>query len=180
VTLKSGKALSATLGLGGNIGDVAHTMGKALDLLQAVYGLNISQISSLYKTPPWGIKNQDWFVNACFEISTTLSPHQLLEHCLAVELQLKRVRTLRWGPRTIDIDVLTFEGYSSDEPKLTVPHPRMLERAFVLVPLCEIAPKLQVSGKTIENWVKEADRSGIEKIEGGLLWWEPKTIFRSS
>jgi len=171
--LKITGAKSATLGLGGNIGDVAETMGKALDLLQAVPGLEIVKVSSLYKTPPWGIVTQDWFVNACVEISTTLSPHQLLEQCLSIELQLKRVRTLRWGPRTIDIDVLTFEDYTSGEPKLTVPHPRMLERAFVLVPLGEITPELKVSGKSIEDWIKEADRSGIEKIEGSLPWWQP-------
>lgn len=163
---------SATLGLGGNIGDVVFTMRKALDKLQAHEGLDIVKISSLYKTPPWGIEDQDWFVNACVEISCTLSPQELLEQCLATEKHLKRKRTLRWGPRTIDIDVLTFENYESDEAKLTVPHPRMLERAFVLVPLAEITPDLEISGQSALNWLQAVEQADIEKINCTMPWWK--------
>ncbi len=162
----------ATLGLGGNIGDVVATMRKALDRLQAHSGLDIVKISSLYKTPPWGFKDQDWFVNACVEVVSTLSPHELLEQCLATEKHLKRKRTLRWGPRTIDIDVLTFENYESDEAKLTVPHPRMLERAFVLVPLADIAPELIVSGHSVQHWLEGIERDEINKIDCEMPWWK--------
>jgi 2-amino-4-hydroxy-6-hydroxymethyldihydropteridine diphosphokinase len=163
---------SATLGLGGNIEDVVSTMRKALDKLQAHSSLDIVKISSLYKTPPWGIEDQDWFVNACVEISCTLSPHELLEQCLATEKHLKRERTLRWGPRTIDIDVLTFDNYESSEPKLTVPHPRMLERAFVLVPLAEIAPNLKISGHSVQCWLESVEQDKIEKINYEMPWWK--------
>ncbi len=169
---KSNLLKSATLGLGGNIGDVVSTMRKALDKLQAQSGLDIVKISSLYKTPPWGIEDQDWFVNACVEVATTLSPHQLLEQCLTTEKHLKRKRTLRWGPRTIDIDLLTFENYESDETKLTVPHPRMLERAFVLVPLAEIAPELIVSGHSVQHWLGSVEQADIEIIDSEMPWWK--------
>jgi 2-amino-4-hydroxy-6-hydroxymethyldihydropteridine diphosphokinase len=162
---------SATLGLGGNIGDVVTTMGKALDRLQAHTELKIVKISSLYKTPPWGIEDQDWFVNACVEVVSTLSPHQLLEQCLATEKHLKRKRILRWGPRTIDIDVLTYEDYESDEAKLTIPHPRMLERAFVLVPLADIAPDLIVLGNSVQYWLEGVDTGDIEKLKTDGPWW---------
>ncbi len=160
------------LGIGGNIGDVVSTMGKALDYLQARPGIDIVQISPLYKTPPWGIEDQDWFINACAEVSCTLSPVELLEQCLAAEKHLNRERTLRWGPRTIDIDVLTFEGYSSDEPSLTVPHPRMLERAFVLVPLADIAPGLEVSGHSVSHWLQTVEQGKITKIKSKIPWWQ--------
>ncbi len=146
-------------------------MRKALDKLQAHSELDIVKISSLYKTPPWGIEDQDWFVNACVEITTTFSPHELLELCLATEKHLKRKRTLRWGPRTIDIDVLTFENYESDETKLTVPHPRMLERAFVLLPLAEIAPELMVQGHSVQHWLGGVEQSDIEKLNCETPWW---------
>ena len=147
-------------------------MRKALDRLQAQPDLDIIKISSLYKTPPWGIEDQDWFVNACVEVVCIMSPHQLLEQCLAVEKHLKRKRTLRWGPRTIDIDVLTYDNYISDETKLTVPHPRMLERAFVLVPLAEIAPELMVSGHSVQHWLEGVERSEIEKLKTDEPWWK--------
>ena len=172
VLSKRNLSKSATLGMGGNIGDVVSTMRKALDRLQAHSGLDIVKISSLYKTPPWGIEDQDWFVNACVEVSCALSPHQLLEQCLATEKYLKRRRTLRWGPRTIDIDVLTFENYESSESKLIVPHPRMLERAFVLVPLAEITPKLIISNHSVQHWLEGVEQAGIEKIDCKMPWWK--------
>ena len=176
LSVSNGQTYSATLGLGGNIGDVVDAMRKALDRLHGQPGLQITKISSLYKTPPWGIKNQNWFVNSCVEISTSLSPLQLLAECLETEKHLKRVRTLRWGPRTIDIDVLTIDDYESDDPKLTVPHPRMLQRAFVLIPLAEITPDLMIKGENVAHWRDLADRSGIEKIKQDGDWWKPQEL----
>ncbi len=162
---------TATLGIGGNIGDVVNTMRKALDVLAATDGLKITSISPLYKTPPWGVEDQDWFVNACLMVSCRFSPQNLLSACFATELFLKRKREKRWGPRNIDIDVLTFNGFSSDDPVLTIPHPRMLERAFVLVPLNDIAADMHVSGKPVSHWLGRIDHSEIEKLEIEMPWW---------
>jgi 2-amino-4-hydroxy-6-hydroxymethyldihydropteridine diphosphokinase len=147
-------------------------MRKALDLLQATAGIDIIEVSPLYKTPPWGLKDQDWFINACLSVSCTLAPHKLLETCLETEQKLHRKRDIRWGPRTIDIDILTFDGFASDEPKLTIPHPRMVERAFVLVPLNDIAPDLMVLGKSVSQWFDRIDQAGIEKLQADLPWWQ--------
>ncbi len=149
---KTHPAKSVTLGLGGNIDDVVDTLRKALDQLQALEKVDIVQVSPLYKTPPWGFESQNWFINACVEISTSLQPLTLLEQCQTIETALHRKRTLRWGPRTIDIDILTFEDFLSGDEVLTVPHPRMLERAFVLVPLADIVPAQVISGKSVATW----------------------------
>lgn len=164
-------ATTATLGIGGNIGDVVDTMHKALDILQGEAGIEIIAVSPLYKTPPWGFEDQDWFINACLVISCALSPSELLETCLATEKVLNRKRDVRWGPRTIDIDILTIDGFSSDDSHLTVPHPRMLERAFVLVPLADIAADMMVSGKAVSRWLDTVDHSDIEKLDVKSPWW---------
>ena len=109
-------------------------------MLDEHQAINISKVSCVYKTPPWGLINQPWFFNCCVEIQTSLSPYILLNFCQAVEKQGNRERKVRWGPRTIDVDILVFDGVEMDEERLTIPHPRMLERAFVLIPLAEIAP----------------------------------------
>ncbi|GGA84202.1 2-amino-4-hydroxy-6-hydroxymethyldihydropteridine diphosphokinase [Brucella endophytica] len=160
----------AWLGLGGNIGDPVAAMGQALRLLDERNDTRVVAVSSVYRTPPWGKTDQDWFHNACAEIETTLSPIGLLDACLDIEKGLKRLRLERWGPRTIDIDVLAFEGVENlDEPTLTLPHPRMTERAFVLVPLAEIAPGLVANGRTVAEWRAGCDDKGVERIEGE--WW---------
>ncbi len=91
-------------------------------------------------------------------------------------MALKRKRTIRWGPRTIDIDILTFQGFTSDDPALTVPHPRMLERSFVLVPLCDIAPDLEISGKTTTDWLTGLDASEIEVLNDKMNWWKARPV----
>jgi 2-amino-4-hydroxy-6-hydroxymethyldihydropteridine diphosphokinase len=160
---------TATLGIGGNIGDVVDIMRRAVSYLDACDGIDILKISPLYKTPPWGLEDQDWFINACLLISCTLPPKKLLAACQSIEKKLHRKRNIRWGPRTIDIDILTLEGFTSSDPALTVPHPRMHERAFVLVPLADIAPDLMVSGKTVSDWQKTVDCSDIERLETVLV-----------
>lgn len=138
----------ATLGLGGNIGDVGATIARALDRL-GERGVRVLRRSADYRTPPWGRTDQPPFVNAAAVVATDLSPEALLDACLAVEGELGRVRIERWGPRTIDIDVLTYGNERRASPRLTLPHPLMLERGFVLVPLAEIAPDLEVGGAKI-------------------------------
>jgi len=166
------QAKTAYVGLGGNLGDPAAAMGAALRRLDQHPQIRVTGVSSLYKTPPWGKTDQPDFLNAIAAVETTLSPHDLLDQCLEAERQLKRVRKERWGPRIVDLDVLWFAGESVKEDGLEIPHPRMLDRAFVLVPLAEIAPDLLLEGVTAAQRAAGTDRQGIEKLPGNPDWWK--------
>ncbi|WP_454286703.1 2-amino-4-hydroxy-6-hydroxymethyldihydropteridine diphosphokinase [Rhizobium arsenicireducens] len=161
----------ATLGLGGNIGDPVAAMALALRRLDARADCRVTAVSRLYRTPPWGKIDQADFYNACATIETTLSPLRLLEACLEIERDMKRIRTERWGPRTIDIDVLTFDGLEIAEDALTVPHPRMTERAFVLMPLADIAGDLKVKGRAVSDWLAATGAEGIVVANENRAWW---------
>jgi 2-amino-4-hydroxy-6-hydroxymethyldihydropteridine diphosphokinase len=160
------------LSLGGNLGDPAKSMGAALRMLDAEDGVSVVAVSSLYRTPPWGKTDQPDFLNAAAELSTALSPRDLLDACLEAERRLKRVREERWGPRLIDIDILTFGSRTVHAAGLEVPHPRMTERAFVLAPLAEIAPGFVIAGSTVAERLFAIDAAGIEKLPGGRGWWK--------
>jgi 2-amino-4-hydroxy-6-hydroxymethyldihydropteridine diphosphokinase len=162
--------LRAFIGLGGNLGDPRAAMRAALRFLDADPRTRVVRVSSLYRTPPWGKTDQPDFLNAVAELRTGLSPRELLELCLAAENSLHRVRKERWGPRGIDLDVLLYGDREIAEEGLTIPHPRMLERAFVLVPLAEIAPELAVGGRTLADHLEGLDTSGIV-VEAGEGWW---------
>jgi len=162
---------TAYLSLGGNLGDPARTMAAALRLLDDDPDTRVDAVSSLYRTPPWGKTDQPDFLNAAARLETTRAPRDLLELCLDVERRLKRERRERWGPRLVDLDILLFEGEVIDEPGLEIPHPRMLERAFVLVPLFEIAPALEIAGEGLAVHLARVDRGGIERLAGGSDWW---------
>jgi 2-amino-4-hydroxy-6-hydroxymethyldihydropteridine diphosphokinase len=136
----------AFLGLGSNLGDRMANLQRAIDLLAGRPGIQVLRSSRVYETDPVGGPAQPPYLNAVVEVATRLSPQELLEVCLAVERRLGRVRGERWGPRTIDIDLLTYGREELNEPSLTVPHPRMHERAFVLVPLLELAPDPPLPG----------------------------------
>lgn len=146
-------------------------MATALRMLDADPQTRVGKVSSLYRTPPWGKLDQPDFLNVAAEIHTRRDPHGLLDLCLGAERALKRVREERWGPRIVDIDVLTFDDLAVHEAGLEVPHPRMLDRAFVLIPLAEIAPDLVVSGKTVAERAAAIDASGIERLASGQDWW---------
>ncbi len=161
----------AALGLGGNIGDAAAAMARVLRELYAHGDRRLMSVSNLYRTPPWGKTDQADFFNCCALVETSLSAPALLERCLDIEKGMKRVRTERWGPRTIDIDVLTFGNQSIVTESIEVPHPRMTERAFVLMPLADIAPDLQVRGKSVREWLQQADKSGIVSANEKREWW---------
>ncbi|SDA41169.1 2-amino-4-hydroxy-6-hydroxymethyldihydropteridine diphosphokinase [Mesorhizobium qingshengii] len=167
----SGPNSTVYLSLGGNLGDPAKSMGAALRMLDADGDTRVTGVSSLYRTPPWGKLDQPDFLNAAAEISTRLAPRALLDLCLDAEHKLKRVREERWGPRLIDIDILVFGERVIHETGLEVPHPRMLERAFVLAPLAEIAPGLVVGGRSITDRLVAVDTSGIERLPSGRDWW---------
>lgn len=160
----------ASLGLGGNIGDPVQSMAEALRALNVRPDCRVTAVSRLYRTPPWGKTDQDWFFNACALVETSLAPEALLDTCLGIERDMKRERKERWGPRTIDIDVLTYEGVSQPGGRLELPHPRMTGRGFVLMPLSDIARDLIVAGRTIGDWLEDADVAGIEPASAGSEW----------
>ena len=131
--------VQAYLGLGSNIGDRKQLLLTAIDLIGNIKGIKVTKQSSIYETAPIGYTDQPNFLNLCLEIETELSPQQLLKHCLDIEQQLHRVREIRWGPRTLDIDILLYSDNIIETDNLSIPHPRMQERAFVLIPLNDIA-----------------------------------------
>lgn len=146
-------------------------MGQALRRMDASEAITIWSVSSLYRTPPWGRADQPDFLNAVAEIRTTLEPFDLLTFCLAIERGLKRVRRERWGPRVIDIDILLYGDLAVSLDGLEIPHPRIGERAFVLIPMAEIAPDLRLHGRAIRDLIEKVDASGIEKLDRGEKWW---------
>ena len=153
--------MRAYLGIGSNIGDMAAMLDRAVAGLAAVPGIAIVARSADYRTPPWGKTDQPWFLNGAVAIDTALDPHGLLDACLSVEHDLGRVREERWGPRVIDIDVLAYEGAAVDDARLVLPHRYVRERAFVLVPLAEIAPDLVIGGERVVDALAKLDRTGI-------------------
>jgi 2-amino-4-hydroxy-6-hydroxymethyldihydropteridine diphosphokinase len=138
----------AYIGLGSNVGDRESLIRRAAELIGAV------RLSQVRESEPWGYENQPRFLNAVAEIETELSPRRLLDHLLDVERRLGRERIgPRWGPRTIDLDLLLYGDETIDEPGLVVPHPRLLERRFVLEPLADLVPWLKIQG---DGTVQEA------------------------
>jgi 2-amino-4-hydroxy-6-hydroxymethyldihydropteridine diphosphokinase len=136
----------AFVGLGSNLGDRRAHLLAALEGLRA--GGDVVAVSPLYETAPvGGPEDQGPYLNVVVELSTTSTPRRLLERCRALEAAAGRVRTVRWGPRTLDADVLWVEGWQVDEPDLVVPHPRLWERRFVVQPLADLAPDLVTSGQ---------------------------------
>jgi 2-amino-4-hydroxy-6-hydroxymethyldihydropteridine diphosphokinase len=151
------------LGLGANLGDPLATIASALEGLQQG-GVHIIRRSRWYRTAPQGVTDQPDFVNMCAAATTELAPFVLLALIHRVEAELGRERRERWGPRTIDIDILAYGDVAIAEPGLTIPHPRLAERAFVLVPLLDIAPEHVVAGRTVRDWSAAVDRSGVELL----------------
>ena len=152
---------TAYIGIGANLGQRGETMRAALRAMAGISSVNIERISAFYETPPWGKTDQPAFLNAAVRISFDGTPHMLLEELRRIESALGRVRREHWGARTIDLDILHMEGVALADDALTLPHPYLTERAFVLVPLAEIAPGLTIHGKTTAAWLRRADATGI-------------------
>jgi 2-amino-4-hydroxy-6-hydroxymethyldihydropteridine diphosphokinase len=157
----------AFVGFGGNVGDARATIDRGIAAFCDGTHVTLRARSADYRTPPWGVTGQPPFVNACIAVETRLSPRGLLDRAQEVERQFgrNRQRETRWGPRTLDIDILTYDDVTSDDPALTLPHPRLFERAFVLVPLTEIAPDAEVGGRSLREGLERLDRSGIERLD---------------
>ena len=154
------------IGLGGNVGDVRVTIARAITQLCDGTGIRLLKRSADYCTPPWGVTDQPPFVNACISVATELAPRAVLDRALAVERALgrDRAREERWGPRRIDIDLLAYGDLTIDEPGLELPHPRLMQRAFVLVPLAEIVPERVIAGERIADAATSVNAGGIERL----------------
>ncbi len=157
---------SALIALGGNVGDVRATFRKAIANICGMAQAALLARSSDYLTPPWGEEAQARFVNACIEIETSLDPHALLFVLHKVERKFGREREKerRWGPRTLDLDLIAYDDVTIDKPELTLPHPRLFERAFVLVPLAEIAPDRVIAGHRVADALAEVSTVDIERL----------------
>ena len=155
----------AYVALGSNLGNPRQQLLDAMDALANLPDTRLLQRSRLYRTPPWGMLEQPPFINAAVELDTALSPHALLDAMLAIEQRAGRVRAERNGPRTLDLDLLHVDGVQLDDPQLTLPHPRMAERAFVLLPLHDIAPTLRLPGQaTVAELLARLDLAGCERV----------------
>ncbi len=152
------------LGLGANLGAPADNLRAAVVRLKAA-GVRIDKVSSIYRTAPWGEKDQPDFANACALGATSLTPLKLLACVKSIETAMGRVETKRWGPRAIDIDLLFYEGVEMDGADLQLPHPQIFARAFVLRPLAEIAPNLILSGRSILAAARDVDASDVKSVE---------------
>lgn len=148
----------AAIGLGANLGDPIATLREARNGLAALG--RVIATSSLYRTPPWGIENQPAFVNAALLLETNLAPYVLLAALKDLEATLGRKPSARWGPRAIDLDILAMEGVTLDDPQLTIPHARLRERAFALVPLAEVDPAWIAD----RDALPAADRDAVARI----------------
>jgi 2-amino-4-hydroxy-6-hydroxymethyldihydropteridine diphosphokinase len=156
----------ATIALGGNVGDVRATFRKAIANICGMAQAALLARSSDYATPPWGNEQQPRFVNACIEIETSLDPHALLFTLQKIEQKFGRDRSKeeRWGPRTLDLDLIAYDDIALQQPELTLPHPRLFERAFVLVPLLEIAPDRVIGGRSARAALAALPTEGIEQL----------------
>lgn len=153
------------IALGSNLGNSLATLKAALETLDNTPGITLKSRSNWYLTAPVGPPQPD-YINACAVLNVQLTPQQLLEILLTIETQLGRIRREKWGPRTLDLDLLLFDRLILETPRLTLPHPRMLERAFVLVPLAEIAPDWvhPVAQRAIAQLAQVIDKSEVRQL----------------
>jgi 2-amino-4-hydroxy-6-hydroxymethyldihydropteridine diphosphokinase len=154
------------IALGGNIGDVRATFENAIGNVCGMAQASLLARSSDYSTPPWGDEQQARFINACIEIDTSLDPHALLFTLHKIEKKFGRDRSseTRWGPRTLDLDLIAYDDVSIQTPELTLPHPRLFDRAFVMVPLAEIAPDRVIAGRSVAGALAQLSTDGIERL----------------
>ncbi len=161
----------AFLGLGSNMGDRQKYLSEAIRLLDENQLIDVKKISSIYETEPFGGVEQDKFLNMVIKIETKLRPEKLLEAAQEVEKKLKRVRTIRWGPRTVDVDILLYGDEIINTKELCIPHMGITQRAFVLIPLLEIAPDIKLpSGEFLKSYLDKLkdDVKGVKLYEKNI------------
>jgi len=165
--------MNAYLGLGSNLGDRFANLQEAINRIGKSFGIRIAAVSPVYETLPVGGPEQPDYLNAVAEVETSLEAQELLNTCLSIEHELGRMRKERWSARTIDIDLLLFGEEHIRTDRLTVPHPRMHERAFVLCPLADIAPQAlhPLMNLSTEQLLCSLDMSGVKKVENCVLRW---------
>jgi 2-amino-4-hydroxy-6-hydroxymethyldihydropteridine diphosphokinase len=156
------------LSLGSNIGDKPKNIRCAFALLEERGIIRLRSVSSIYRTPPWGYEAQEFFANACALGETRMAPLELLAAVNAIEKDMGRKPSIRWGPRLIDIDILFYGAESIEDPKLSLPHKSLFERTFVLIPLAEIAPALEISGRSVAKAAAALAGEAIQKWEEGV------------
>ncbi|WP_324785570.1 2-amino-4-hydroxy-6-hydroxymethyldihydropteridine diphosphokinase [Streptomyces sp. H51] len=158
----------AVISLGSNLGNRLETLQGAVDALEDTPGVRVKAVSPVYETEPWGVEpgSQPSYFNAVVVLKTTLPPSSLLERAHAVEEAFHRVRDERWGARTLDVDIVAYDGVLSDDPHLTLPHPRAHERAFVLAPWHDVEPDAQLPGRgTVAGLLDAVTREGVAPRE---------------
>ena len=163
-----GAPVRVYVGLGGNVGNVEATLIDALMALDMIPQTTMRAHSRFYRNPAWGMIDQPDFLNAVAELQTRLTPRVLLDRLLAIEERFGRVRSdgEKWGPRELDLDLLVYGETQLDEPGLHVPHPRLHERAFVLLPLAEIATDLAIPGRgKVSDLLAAVDSSAVEALD---------------
>lgn len=159
----------AYVGLGSNLGNRAGHLARALELLRAAPGVRVGAVSALYETPPWGYTRQPAFLNAVARLATPLGPRQLLLALKSIERQVGREETFRWGPRVVDLDLLLYDDLRLRRRGLEVPHPGMLERAFVLVPLRDVYPDFRSpDGVSLDGLISRVGTAGVRRLADGL------------
>ncbi|AKK20632.1 2-amino-4-hydroxy-6-hydroxymethyldihydropteridine diphosphokinase [Candidatus Liberibacter africanus] len=159
------------IGLGSNIGNKKKYIAQALQLLNNHKDCEVISVSRLYHTPPWGKNDQDFFFNAVSLIKTRVSPNELLDILLSIENKLNRKRDVLWGSRTIDLDILILGDYVCATDRLTIPHPYITERAFVIAPLSDVAPDIVIKGLSVKKWFDHIDVSKMQVIDDSRDWW---------
>ena len=158
--------MKAVIGIGTNVGDRAENIRNAVEALNLLPDVKVLRCASIYETDPWGYTEQQSFYNTVVEVETVKSPEMLLGACLGIEAGMGRVREFKNGPRVIDLDLLVFENYNNDSQHITVPHPLIGERDFVLVPLKELYGDMKVLGCSyINQYENIAEKSTAKKVE---------------
>lgn len=157
----------AWIALGSNIAPRETYLQQAIQMLNEHEEIKLNQVSTVYETEPVGYENQDQFLNLVAEVETSFDPMELLRICQKIEQDLGRKRIIRWGPRTVDLDILLYSTENMNVEELILPHPRMHERAFVLVPLADIAPELLLKDKRVQEWL---DTLPAQDVQGVRSW----------
>ncbi|MGH8216589.1 MAG: 2-amino-4-hydroxy-6-hydroxymethyldihydropteridine diphosphokinase [Rhodanobacteraceae bacterium] len=161
------ESFAAYVALGSNLDDPEVQVERGFAALSAMRRTVLQERSRLYRTPPWGVVDQPDFINAVAALETSLAPRELLDALLAIEADAGRVRGVRYGPRTLDLDLLLYGDCELREPGLQIPHPRLHERAFVLLPLVDLAPDLEVPGQgRVADLLDRVDTTGCVAIDG--------------